>query len=285
VKNSDRSEPGSAGLESSTGPPMRPLAGRRQVSAVYRRWATPIHTVATLILGVIAWQFAAAHSSRLVIVPLGSIWNAFTKSIASGGLWTDFAASFQGFLIGFVLSAIAGIAIGVVMAMSKIIFDFLDVWVSALYSTPLIALAPLFIIVFGIGLGAKVAVVITLAIFPVIINTTAGIRTADEQLIETAYSFGANRRQIFVKVLLPWAVPFIVTGLRLAVGRGLIGVVVAEFFGSVSGLGHAIFTASNNFDTADVWLGVFVLSIIGVILIRLMHTLERWVAPWRQSKN
>jgi NitT/TauT family transport system permease protein len=285
AQGSELPGPGEFGRAPGTGPPAGPPRPHRWARTTYRRWATPIHTVATLILGVLAWQFAAAHSSRLVIVPLGDIWTAFTKSLASGQLWTDFAASFQGFLIGLVLSAVAGIAIGVLMAMSKIVFDFLDVWVSALYSTPLIALAPLFIIVFGIGLQAKVAVVITLAIFPVIINTTAGIRTADEQLIETAYSFGANRRQIFLKVLLPWAVPFIVTGLRLAVGRALIGVVVAEFFGSVSGLGHAVFTASNNFDTADVWLGVFVLSVIGVVLIRLMHTLERWVAPWRQSKN
>lgn len=285
VRTTDPPERRGASPASGTRLPARLPGARRGPSAAYRRWATPIHTVATLILGVIAWQFAAAHSSRLVIVPLGSIWTAFTTSVASGQLWTDFAASFQGFLIGLVLSAVGGIAIGVLMAMSKIIFDFLDVWVSALYSTPLIALAPLFIIVFGIGLEAKVAVVITLAIFPVIINTTAGIRTADPQLVETAYSFGANRRQIFMKVLLPWAVPFIVTGLRLAVGRALIGVVVAEFFGSVNGLGHAVFTASNNFDTANVWLGVFVLCVIGVLLIRIMHMLEKWVAPWRQSKN
>lgn len=258
-------------------------SARRRFVGIYRRFATPIHTVATLILGVIAWQFAAAHASRLIIVPLGSIWDALVASARSGQLWSDFAASSQGFLIGFALSAVAGILIGVAMAMNKVVFDFLDVWVSALYSTPLIALAPLFIIVFGIGLNAKIAVVVTLAIFPVIINTAAGIRTTDKNLVETAYSFGANRRQIFQKVLLPWSVPFIITGLRLAIGRALIGVVVAEFFGSTTGLGHAVFTASNNFDTAGLWLNVFILAALGMILIRLMYMLEGWVAPWRQT--
>ncbi|MBF8184584.1 ABC transporter permease [Nonomuraea sp. K274] len=265
-------------------PPAPRPRGWRRVVAFYRRFDTVIHTVASLILGVVIWQLVAERASQLVIVPLGAVWTALQESLNGGQLLTDFGASVQGFAIGLVLSAVFGIAIGVVMAMSKVVFDFLDIWVSALYSTPLIALAPLFVIVFGIGLQAKIAVVISLAIFPVIINTAAGIRTTDEKLVETAYSFGANRRQIFAKVMLPWAVPFIVTGLRLAVGRALIGVVVAEFFGSTNGLGHAVFTASNNFDTAGVWLGVFILAAIGMILIRLMHTLERWVAPWRQSK-
>ena len=262
-----------------------PPRGWGRVHAFYRGFRTPVHTILSLIIGVVVWQIAAGRVSRLVLVPLGEIWAAFTAELSSGQLWTDFVASFQGFAIGLVLSAAFGIAVGVLMGMSKVVFDFLDVWVSALYSTPLIALAPLFIIVFGIGLSAKIAVVITLAIFPVIINTTAGIRTTDQKLVETAYSFGANSRQIFAKVMLPWSVPFIVTGLRLAVGRALIGVVVAEFFGSRSGLGHAVFTASANFDTADVWMNVFLLAVIGVILIRFMYTLERWVAPWRQSQD
>lgn len=263
-----------------TTPPASNGKGRR-LARLYRFNATVIHTALTMTLGVVFWQVAAAHASPLLIVPLGDIWDAFTASIRSGQLGTDFFASLQGFALGLLLASLAGIIIGVAMATSKIVFDFLEPWVAALYSTPLIALAPLFIILFGIGLKAKVAVVITLAIFPVMINTTAGIRTTDPKLIETALSFGARRHQIFGKILLPWAVPFIVTGLRLAVGRALIGVVVAEFFGSTNGLGHSVFIASQNFDTANVWLGVFVLAAIGVVLIRLMYMLERWAAPWR----
>lgn len=249
----------------------------------YRRRSTWIHTICTLVLGAVVWQIAAANTSPLVMVPLGDIWDAFTKSVGSGQLWTDFSASLQGFAEGFVIASAGGIVLGVLMAVNRVVFDFLDPWMSALYSTPLIALAPLYIITFGIGMTSRVAVVITLAIFPILLNTTAGIRTTDTNLIETALSFGAGRWQIFRKVMLPSSVPFIVTGLRLGVGRGLMGVVVAEFFGSTDGLGHTVFTASQNFDTADVWLGVFILAAIGVIFIRAMYLIEKRIAPWRNT--
>ncbi|GIH20930.1 amino acid ABC transporter permease [Rugosimonospora africana] len=265
------------------GPASRPRSPA--LVRFYRRYATVLHTICTLILGAVIWQVVAWHSSKLVLVPLGDILHAFTASIRSGQLGTDAAASLQGFAEGFVLAAAAGIAVGVLMAVNRVIFDFLDPWMSALYSTPLIALAPLFIITFGIGMTSRIAVVLTMAFFPIALNTTAGIRMTDANLIETAHSYGANKFQIFRKVLLPSAVPFIVTGLRLAVGRGLMGVVVAEFFGSTTGLGHTVFTASQNFATADVWLGVFVLAVIGVVFIRIMHIIEKKIAPWRNSRQ
>lgn len=251
----------------------------------YSRNRTKIHTVLTLLVGAALWQFAAAHASTLVLVPLQDIGRALVGQVRDGMLWTDLLASLSGFAVGLLLASVVGILIGVAMAISRLVFDFLDPWVSALYSTPLIALAPLFIIVFGIGLQAKVAVVITLAIFPVIINTTAGIRTTDTKLIETARSFGAGRLQILRKIMLPWSLPFILTGLRLAVGRALIGVVVAEFFGSRNGLGHSVFVASQNFDTANVWVGVFVLALTGTLLIRFMYWVERKIAPWRAEET
>jgi NitT/TauT family transport system permease protein len=255
----------------------------RSLVSFYKRFQTPIHTVLSIVLGAIVWQIAAAHVSPLVMVPLGDIWAAFLRSLGDGTFWADFVASFQGFALGFVLATIFGILIGVVMAVSKVVFDFLDPWVSAMYATPLIALAPLFILVFGIGMSSRVVVVLLVSIFPIIMNTATGIRTTDQKLIETAHSFGANRRQIFVKILLPWSVPFIVTGLRLAIGRGLIGFVVAEFFGSTEGIGHRVFAATQSFNTADLWMGVFTLTVAGVILTRLMYFLERKIAPGRSA--
>ncbi len=267
--------PGGVGIRPSSVP--RP--------GLYARNRTTIHTVLTVLLGAALWQFAAARASTLILVPLQDIGGALVGQAQDGMLWTDLLASSSGFALGLLLASVAGILVGIAMATSRVVFDFLDPWVSALYSTPLIALAPLFIIVFGIGLQAKVAVVITLAIFPVIINTTAGIRTTDPKLIETARSFGAGRLQILRKVMLPWSLPFILTGLRLAVGRALIGVVVAEFFGSVNGLGHSVFVASQNFDTANVWAGVFMLALIGTLLIRFMYWVERKIAPWRAEET
>lgn len=271
-------------VEKRSAPPP-PRVPERPVVSFYRRHDTAIHTVATLILGVLLWQLVASQVSSLVMRPLEDIWGALVKGVSSGQLGSDAWDSLQGFLIGFGIAALAGITIGVLMALSKVVFDFLDPWMSALYSTPLIALAPLYIVIFGIGMTTRIAVVVTLALFPIILNTTAGIRNADANLVETAHAFGANGRQRFTKVLLPSSVPFIITGLRLGVGRGLMGIVVAEFFGSTSGLGYRVFTASQTFDIASVWLGVFVLAAIGVVSIRAMYVLERRIAPWRYTKK
>lgn len=271
-----------AGSSHAADPPPGPPKGNRLL-AFYRSRSTVLHTIVTLVLGCVIWQVVAAHSSPLVMVPLGDIWTAFLDAARSGMLWLDFRESLWGFAQGFLLAAVGGILIGVLMASNKVVFDFLDPWMSALYSTPLIALAPLYIVTFGIGMTARVAVVFTLAVFPIVLNTTAGIRTADKNLLETARAFNATKFQRFTKVLLPWSVPFVVTGLRLAVGRGLMGVVVAEFFGSTSGLGHSVFISSQNFDTASVWMGVFVLAAIGVVFIRVMYVIEKRIAPWRNN--
>jgi ABC-type nitrate/sulfonate/bicarbonate transport system permease component len=240
-----------------------------------------VHGVISLLLAVLVWEVAARQLGSLILAPLGTIWSALREMIASGELWIDLSYSGRAFAISFVLAAVGGIVIGLAMAASTIVHDVVDPWVSALYATPIIALAPLFIVVFGIELPSKIAVALLLAIFPVIINTASGIRTADRALIEGAYSFGANRVQIFSKVLIPSAVPFIITGLRLAVGRALIGVVVAEFFGSRAGLGHMVFTASQSFDTGAVFAGVFILMAVATVLMKLMYRLERRIAPWR----
>ena len=256
-----------------------------RLSAMYQRRSTAIHTAATIVLGIIIWQAIAANMSSLVIRPLPEIWDALVIGVTSGQLFADASDSLQGFVIGFAIAALFGVAIGVLMAVSKVIYDFLDPWMSALYSTPLIALAPLYIVVFGIGMTTRIAVVVTLAIFPIVLNTTTGIRATDPNLLETGKAFGANRQQTFFKIMLPSAVPFVIAGLRLGVGRGLMGIVVAEFFGSTSGLGYRVFTSSQTFDIAAVWLGVFVLAAIGVASIRAMYVLERYVAPWRHPKK
>lgn len=253
------------------------------VMSAYRRHAKMVHGMLSLLLAVVLWEFAASRTSSLVLVSLPDIGDALVNRFQSGLLWIDVKATSRAFLIGLTLASVTGILFGVAMATTQAVYDIFDPWVSALYSTPVIALAPLFIVVFGIELASKVAVTFLLAIFPVVINTAAGIRTTDRRLIEGAYSFGASRFQIFTKVMLPSSVPFIITGLRLAVGRGLIGVVVAEFFGARAGVGHMIFTASQRFDTATLWSGVFILAAVGTIMIKLMYRLERWIAPWRET--
>jgi NitT/TauT family transport system permease protein len=154
-------------------------------------------------------------------------------------------------------------------------------WISGIYASPTIALAPLLILWFGVGIWSKVAVVFLLVVFPMIVSTEAGIRTTDPHLVEAIRSFGATQGQIFTKVLLPSALPMILAGLRLGVGRGLIGVVVGELAGSRAGLGFIINNASQVFNMSQLFAGVIILSAAGIILTAGFERLETVLAPWR----
>jgi NitT/TauT family transport system permease protein len=167
------------------------------------------------------------------------------------------------------------------MAAWRPVDDLLSPWVFALNAAPIVALAPIIILWFGIGVASKVAVVIFLVIFTLSVNTEVGIRSADQHLVTLARSFGATRRQIFFTVSLPWAVPFIVSGLRLAVGRALIGVVVGELFGARAGLGYVITDASQVFDMPTLFAAVIILAGAGIVLTSLLRALERRLAVWR----
>src|SRR5579862_3969220 len=149
-----------------------------------------------------------------VIAKMGSLW-------ATGELQTDIVVSLEEFVLGFVLASLVAICIGVLMASSKALCELLDPWVSMLYSTPFVAVAPLLTLWLGIGLSAHIAVVFITAVFPILINTFAGLSNADRDLIEVAQSFRANKLQIFAKIQFPGALPFIVAGLRQGVARGL----------------------------------------------------------------
>jgi NitT/TauT family transport system permease protein len=213
-----------------------------------------------------------------VLMRMGSLWQ-------TGELPRDILTSFEEFLIGFVLASLAGIAIGVLMASSKIICEVVDPWVSMLYATPFVAVAPLLTLWLGIGLTSHIAVVFIVVVFPVLINTYAGLSNSDRDLIEVAQSFGARPLQIFAKIRFPGALPFIVAGLRQGVARGLVGVVVAELFGSKAGLGYLILISGQQFDSAGLFVGILLFALAGIALVELMRLIERRMAPWRFQEN
>ena len=235
-----------------------------------------------LVVGIL-WEVAGQSKQwPLVLPPLSAIFSSFGALVASGQIWRHVYTSGMEFLWGFALAAVVGIVLGIAIATNELARDFIDPWISALYATPTVALAPIFILVFGIDMPSKIAVVFLLAIFPIVINTATGIRSTDRVYIEAARSFCATRGQIFTKVLIPSALPFIVAGLRLGVGRGLVGVVVGELFGARAGLGWLVLTASQTFDTAGVWVGVFILAGTGILSVVILQKVERRMAPWRQ---
>jgi NitT/TauT family transport system permease protein len=160
-----------------------------------------------------------------------------------------------------------------------------DPFVAALYATPRVALVPLFLLWLGIGLKSKIAIIFLGAMFPVLVNVMAGVKTVDEMLVRCARSFGATDRQIFFTLAVPGAVPFIVTGMRLAVGRGLVGLYVAELVASTAGIGHLMNVAGATFQTDKFFVGVVILAVSGYVLTELIKRLEARFESWRPDWN
>ena len=248
----------------------------------YREHIATARGLLSLVIVGTAWEIVGRTGRwPLIIAPLSEIWTKFLKLGSTGDLQKHILVSLNEFIIGFAIAAGFGVCLGVAIAASDAIRDYVDPWVSAVYATPTVALAPLFIFIFGIDAPSKMAVVFLLAVFPIVINTSTGIRATEQIYIEAARSFSASRGQIFSKVLIPSALPFIVAGLRLGIGRGLVGVVVGEFIGARAGLGYMIFRSSQGFEIDAMWVGVFLLAGTGVLAVVLLQKLERKMAPWR----
>jgi NitT/TauT family transport system permease protein len=236
----------------------------------------------SILLGLSIWEFISrvVIDNALFLAAPSQIIGAIVNLAATGELEHHMAVSGAEFAIGYVIASVLGIALGVAMAESATVKQMAQPWVSGLYATPTIALAPLFILWLGIGIWSKVIVVVTLCLFPVAINTEAGLRQTSERLAEMLRSFGANRKQIFWKLKLPSAMPFVLTGLKLGIGRGLIGVVVAELFGSRAGLGRLISQSADSFNMPELFAGVVVLAIAGIVMTAGFSWIEDRLVPW-----
>ncbi len=208
---------------------------------------------------------------------------AFKEQIQGSKLWHDLAVSSQAFLWGFTFAVFVGIPLGLVMGWRRRVEYSLDPFLTALYASPLVALAPLFIIVFGVGVLGKAALVFLLAVFPFIFNTFAGVKSTDALLINVIRSFGGSEKDLYLKVILPSTMPYIIAGARLAIGRGLVGIIVGEFYAASEGIGFAISQAGDTYRLPDMFVGIIILSLIAIILTELMRRLELTVAPWRAS--
>jgi NitT/TauT family transport system permease protein len=241
--------------------------------------------VLSVVGGLVLWEVVSRYliANALFLASPTQIAYAIYNLAVTGQLWHHIAISAAEFALGYVIASIIGIGFGLAMASSAAAKQALQPWISGLYATPTIALAPLFILWLGIGIWSKVLVVIFLVLFPVTINTEAGLRTTSERLIEMLRSFGATRRQIFVKVSLPSAVPFILAGLKLGIGRGLIGVVVAELFGSRAGLGRLISQSADAFNMPELFAGVVILAFAGIVMTAGFGWLEGKLVPWTRD--
>jgi NitT/TauT family transport system permease protein len=237
----------------------------------------------SVLIGLGIWQFFAdvvVRNPSFLPSPTAIAVRGW-QMVLDGSLLYNGWVSFQELVIGFVLGVVVGVAVGAAMYQWKILNDGMEIWISALYAAPMIALAPILIIWFGIGTASKVAVVFIMVVFPMVINTQAGLESVDRRLLTVARSFCANGWNTFRTVSLPSAAPFIVAGMRQAVGRGLVGVVVGELFGAKAGLGNIIVSASSVFDMTTLFVATVVLAVTGVFLTALLRSFELRLAAWR----
>jgi NitT/TauT family transport system permease protein len=242
-----------------------------------------VQTVVSFMVAALLWEFTARYliAKPILFSPLGSIVIRAIELWQEGELQYDIWVSFVEFAGGFGLAIIVGIGLGVAFAASPFIKNFFEPWVSMLYATPIIALGPLFILWLGIGVSSKIAIVFLTAVFPILINTAVGLTTTERALLDVARSLGATNMQIYTKIRIPGAMPYVIAGLRLSVARALVGVVVAELFGARAGLGFLILTSAQNFDTPALFVGVFIFALAGVASVSLLRWLERYFAAYR----
>jgi NitT/TauT family transport system permease protein len=251
----------------------------------HRRLVLGLFSVTGLI---IAWELFLTY-----VIPVNPFFftkpsliaAAFLEQIHGAKLWHDLAVSSRAFVWGFSVAVLVGIPLGVLMGWHRRLEYALDPFLTALYASPLVALAPLLIIVFGVGVLGKAALVFLLAVFPFIYNTFAGVKSTEPLLINVIRSFGGTQKDLYFKVILPSTMPYIAAGARIAIGRGLVGIIVGEFYAASEGIGFAISQAGDTYRLPDMFVGIIILSLIAVVLTEVMRWLELSLAPWRAAEE
>jgi NitT/TauT family transport system permease protein len=237
----------------------------------------------TSVLAV--WQWFGADVNPALFTTPSAIVRAAVTMIASGELWNYLWPSLIVLGIGLLLASIVGIATGLVLARFWVIDIAFGVYITFLYSIPTVALVPLIVLWAGFETTAKVIILFLFAFFPMVINTYQGVKNVDPRLVEVGRSFRCSERQLWANIVLPGALPFIVTGLRLAVGRGLIGMVLADLYTAVSGIGYLIVRAAGTYQVDKMFVPIMTLGVLGVALTALLRVVEIKVAPWTVAER
>jgi NitT/TauT family transport system permease protein len=234
---------------------------------------------------LIVWEIVGPYIDPIFFSYPSKIAAAFYELTVSGDLPYYLGQSLQVMVLGLGCAIVVGIPLGVAMARVQKLDWALDLPLNALYATPTVALVPILVLWFGIYLKAKIIVVFLFAVFPVLINTYQGVRECDKNMLEVARSFRSSETGVWQDVLLPFALPYIAAGIRLAIGRGLVGMVIAEFYTTISGLGFMITKYANVFEMDKTLVPVFVLMVLGVTLTSGLKRLERRIAPWSHANR
>jgi NitT/TauT family transport system permease protein len=243
-----------------------------------------------LLLGLLSVAlFLAAWQAVFLFVPFNPLFiskptliaKSFYDLVVGGELFHDLAVSAVPFVYGFSAAVVVGVTVGIVMGWRQRVSYALDPIMIVFYASPLVALAPLVIVFFGVGVSGKAIIIFLLSVFPFIFNAQAGVRAVDRLLINVVRSLGGSEKDLYLKVIVPSVLPYIVAGTRIAIGRGLIGVLVAEFFAASEGIGYAIARYGDLFALDKMFACIVAIMIIAVIMTEGIRWAERAAFPWR----
>ncbi len=242
-----------------------------------------LYRLAALAVLVMLWTALAEFAGRnLIPSPIATARAAITM-FSDARIYRAIGESLSVYFSGYIAAIVVGIPVGLLMGGFRVLGRTLEVYVNALTATPRVAFIPLIIVLLGLGFEAKVAIIFLGAVMPILINTYAGVLNADGELVEMARSTGARRSQVFRRILLPGALPFIVVGLRLGATIGLINTVVAELYTAVRGLGGLLAIYGNTFQMAPYFVVVFVLATIGTLVTQVLRVIEVRIERWRYN--
>ena len=247
-----------------------------------RHWDLLLGTLSVALFFAL-WQaaFLVVPFNPLFISKPSLIAAGLVDLIASGDLAHDLAVSAVPFAYGFAAAVVAGVAVGIMMGARARVGYALDPLMTVFYASPLVALAPLVVIFFGVGVAGKAMIIFLLSVFPFIFNTAAGVRAVDPLLINVVRSLGGSERDLYGKVILPSVLPYVIAASRIAIGRALIGVLVAEFFAASEGIGYAVARFGDLFALDRMFACIIVIMAIAVVLTQVIRWVERTAFPWR----
>lgn len=231
---------------------------------------------------LVAWELFGRAVNPLLFSPPTAVADAFVDLTANGTLPRAFLTTMNALTVGYVLAVVVGLVAGVVLGRRNVLARLVEPYIDAIYATPRVVIVPLVIIWFGVGYEGRVFLIWLGTVIPIILNTAIGVRQARPDLEEVAHSFGASERQLVRHVIVPASVPYIVAGLRIAAGRALVGVIVAEIFLDLTGLGGIIQTESQYFRTANMLAAVLVIAALGTIIIGGLGLVEQRFASWKE---
>jgi NitT/TauT family transport system permease protein len=239
--------------------------------------------VLSLITVGLVWEAVGRTQNPHLLPPLSRVLTTWIELLLSGQLFQALGVSLQALVLGFLLSVLFGVPLGLLMGRYRRLESFLNIYMTALLTVPMISFIPFLVIAFGLGLHSRVWIVFLFAFVIIVINTTAGVRNVDPTFMEMARSFGAREGELFVKVVLPAALPMIMAGIRLGMGRAVLGMVTSEMILAVVGFGAMLMTFGASFNSPALFATLLTIILLSVALLALVQYVDRRLSPWRTA--